>query len=81
MKTSNLSFMAALSLAALFVVACGDDKPDPSKALTPADVVYLKQQRMQAMYGSTVTQTSTQTNTVVIQNTTTVNASGTSGAQ
>lgn len=82
MRTSKLPFVAALSLAAIFVVACGDDnKNQAAQALNPADVMWIKQERMRAMYGSTVTSISTQTNTVIIQNTTTVNTGSTGGSQ
>ena len=78
MKLSKLPLVATLSLAATLIVACGDDKPDPSKALNAADVMYLKQERLQKMYGSTITQTSTKTETVIVN--TTVNASGGNGS-
>jgi phosphotransferase system IIA component len=75
MKVRKFPFMAGLSLAALLVVACGDNTNQAAQQLTPADVMFIKQQRMQAMYGSTVTNTTTVQSVVTITNSTTVNAS------
>lgn len=70
MKLKSLPFLAAFFVATAFVVGCGDQK---DSRLSDADVAYLKQQRINQLYGSsTTTSTSTVVQYVTITNTTTV---------
>ena len=71
MKLKNLPFVAVLTVAMALIVGCGDQK-DPR--LSDADVAYMKQKRLQEMYGgSSSTTTVTTVQYVTITNTTTVN--------
>ena len=69
MKIKNLPLAAALAIATLFVVGCGDR----DDGLSAADRAWVKQQRINQMYGiGTTTNTTTVTSTVTITNSTTV---------
>jgi hypothetical protein len=68
----KLPCLAALILATAFIVGCGEDGGKDNR-LSDADIWYIKQQRIQAMYGGgTQTTTSTQVSYVTITNVTTV---------
>lgn len=71
MKVSQIPLFALLLVATGLIVGCGD-QTDPR--LSNEDIAYLKQKRLQEMYGtgSTVTTTNTQVSYVTVQNTTTV---------
>lgn len=72
MLLKNIPFAVAITLAAALVVGCGETTP----TLTKEEVAYVRQKRLQEMYGggpgTTSTQTIRVTTTVTIS--TTVNA-------
>lgn len=70
MKLKNLPFVVGLTLATAFIVGCGDEK-DPR--LSDADVMYIKQQRLQQQYG-TAGGTTTVVSTVTVTTNKTVTA-------
>ncbi len=73
MFLKKLPFALLLTLAAGFIVSCGETTP----TLTKEEVAYVRQKRMQEIYGGGSTSTSTQTISV----TTTVTISTTVNAQ
>ncbi len=72
MKLKNLPFLAVLFIAATMIVGCGNDDKDPR--LSNEDIAYIKQKRLQELYGlnNTTTSTSTVVQYVTVTNMTTV---------
>jgi hypothetical protein len=57
MVLKNIPFALAITLGAALVVGCGETTP----TLTKEEVAYVRQKRLQEMYGGGSTSTSTQT--------------------
>ncbi len=72
MNYKKLPLLATLIVATILIVGCGNDTPP--NTLSAEDQFWVKQQRIQQMYGggNTTTTTSTQISYVTITNTTTV---------
>lgn len=76
MRPKSLPFLALLTFATALVVGCGDNNSNSGPSASPADLMYLKQKRIQEMYGgasTTATTTSTVVQYMTITNTTIVN--------
>ncbi len=72
MILKNIPFAIALTLSAAFIVGCGETTPK----LTKEEVAYVRQKRLQEMYGGVPTTTTTHTISVstTVTISTTVNA-------